>query len=113
MGNTNISEDKIWMTLNQAKAYDFVKDLENGLNTSMSNNAQQFSGGERQRLAIARALLREPTLLLLDEITSALDSENEQNIMNVLTDLKKNITIIMITHKKELCKYCDHIIELG
>ncbi|MBI9036370.1 MAG: ABC transporter ATP-binding protein [Bacteroidales bacterium] len=108
-----MSEEKIWKALKQAQADGFVKNCENGLNTLMSNNAQQFSGGERQRLAIARALLREPTLLLLDEITSALDMENEQNIMNVLKELKENITIIMITHKKELCDHFDHIIELG
>jgi ATP-binding cassette subfamily C protein len=113
MGNTNISEDKIWKALKQAKAYDFMKNIENGLDAKMNNNAQQFSGGERQRIAIVRALLREPTLLLLDEITSSLDSENEQNIMNVLTDLKEKITIVMITHKKELCSYFDNIIELG
>jgi ATP-binding cassette subfamily C protein len=113
MGDTNISEDKIWKALKQAKANGFVKNIENGLDAEMNNNAQQFSGGERQRLAIARALLREPTLLLLDEITSALDAENEQYIMNGLTDLKEEITIVMITHKKELCTYFDNTIKLG
>ena len=78
----------------------------------MSNNAQQLSGGERQRLAIARAILREPSLLLLDEITNPLDDKNEQHVINILLNLKKDITIIFITHKKELIQNFDEIIDV-
>lgn len=112
LGNEQISDEKIWNTLDKVNAARFVGELGDGLNTKMSNNAQQFSGGERQRLAIARALLREPTLLLLDEITNSLDLKNEQTIFDILLDLKSEITIIIITHKKDLEKYFDEIIDL-
>ena len=112
MGNDHISDEKVWQTLNRVNAGQFVGELTGGLDTMMSNNAQQFSGGERQRLAIARALLREPSLLLLDEITNSLDWKNEQNIITILLNLKKDITIIFITHKKELINYFDGIIDV-
>ena len=112
MGNDHISDEKIWHTLDRVNAGQFVRELQDGLGTKMSNNAQQFSGGERQRLAIARALLREPTLLLLDEVTNTLDSKNEQTIINILLELKNEITIIMITHKRDLVQYFDKIIDV-
>ena len=112
MGNEQILDSTMWQTLNRVNAGQFVRELPQGLDTIMSNNAQQFSGGERQRLAIARGLLREPSLLLLDEITNSLDSKNEQHIINILLDLKKDITIIFITHKKELIQYFDKVIDV-
>ncbi len=113
LGNEQISDEKIWNTLYRVNAGGFVRELGDGLDTKMNNNAQQFSGGERQRLAIARALLREPALLLLDEITNSLDVKNEQKIFDILLDLKSEITIIVITHKKDLVKYFDEIIDLN
>jgi ATP-binding cassette subfamily C protein len=112
MGNDHISDDQIWQTLERVNAGEFVRELGGGLGTKMSNNASQFSGGERQRLAIARALLRNPTLLLLDEVTNTLDSKNEQTIINILLELKNEITIIMITHKNDLVQYFDEIIDV-
>ncbi len=112
MGNERISDDRIWQTLDRVNAGGFVHELVAVLDTAMSNNAQQFSGGERQRLAIARALLREPTLLLLDEITNALDLKNEQKIIDILLNLKAEITIIIITHKKDLVQYFDTIVDV-
>ena len=112
MGDNQISDSAMWQTLDRVNAGPFVRELAEGLDTLMSNNAQQFSGGERQRLAIARALLREPSLLLLDEITNSLDAKNEQHIINILLDLKKDITILFITHKKELIKYFDEVIDV-
>jgi ATP-binding cassette subfamily C protein len=112
MGNNRISDDQIWQTLERVNAGQFVRELPRGFDTKMNNNGQQFSGGERQRLAIARSLLREPTLLLLDEVTNTLDLKNEQTIIDILLELKKEITIVMITHKRDLAQYFDKIIDV-
>jgi ATP-binding cassette subfamily C protein len=71
-----------------------------------------FPGGERQRLALARVLLRQPEVLLLDEATSALDPENELLIVNYLQKLKHRMTIIFVTHRESLHPYFDKIIRL-
>ena len=71
-----------------------------------------FSGGERQRLALARVLLRNPRLLLLDEATSSLDSDNEQQIMEVIAQLKNRVTILFVTHRTSLLPWFDQVIRL-
>ncbi len=71
-----------------------------------------FSGGECQRLALARVLLRKPSLLLLDEATSSLDADNETPIMEVLDKLKEKVTIVFVTHRDSLLKWFDSVIKL-
>ena len=71
-----------------------------------------FSGGEKQRLALARALVRQPTLLILDEATSALDPENEQEIIDVLRALKGKITMLGVSHQPALKTIADRIYEI-
>ena len=112
LGNDQVPDEKIWQILDRVNASRFVRELVDGLDTKMSNNASQFSGGERQRLAIARALLREPSLLLLDEITNSLDFQNEQIIINILLEIKNEITVLFITHKKDLVQHFDEIIDI-
>ena len=91
------------MQLNQ-----FVEDLEGNKKTNLGEYGDKISGGQKQRLGIARALYNDPEILILDESTSALDKENEQKIMNDLVKLKnKDITIIMISHRESTLKNCD------
>jgi ATP-binding cassette subfamily B protein len=71
-----------------------------------------LSEGQKQRLVIARALYKNPKILIFDEITSSLDSENEKYIIKEISKLKKNKTIILISHKKSSLLYCDKILEL-
>ena len=71
-----------------------------------------FSGGECQRLALARVLLRKPRLLLLDEATSSLDTENEQQIMQVIGKLKSSMTIIFVTHRTSVLSYFDKVVSI-
>lgn len=95
----NATEQQLLKALKQANALSFVMALPQGLDTIIGDRGICLSGGERQRLAITRALLSEPTLLILDEATSALDDENQNTIMQLLTQLKGKVTLVMITHR--------------
>ena len=107
-----LSDKQIIDALKSVNADHFVLAQKNGLETAIVNYQYHFSGGERQRLALARVLLRKPGLLLLDEATSALDSENETQIMECLERLKKEVTILFITHRQNLGRYFDKVINL-
>jgi ATP-binding cassette, subfamily C, bacterial len=98
--------------LKNLNASDFLLKRDITLDTDIHHFKFSFSGGELQRIAIARALLRNPKLLILDEATSALDVTNEDIIFNYLKKISSEITIIIVTHKSRLLKYCDHIITL-
>mgnify|MGYP000218166460 CR=1 FL=1 len=107
-----ITDKAIFKILKQVNAKHLVESLSSGLDTYIVNYAFQFSGGERQRLALARVLIRKPTLLLLDEATSALDPENELQIMQSLILLKKEMTIVFVTHRQNLHQWFDKIIDV-
>jgi ATP-binding cassette, subfamily C, bacterial len=109
----DISDERIWEVLNQVNALHLVKRFKKGLSEFIINFQFHFSGGERQRLALARVLLREPRILLLDEATSALDIENEKQVMEVIVQLKKQVTILFVTHRTSLMPYFDKIIRLN
>lgn len=107
-----LSDDYIMKILKQVNVLHLVERLKKGLDEHIVNYQYHFSGGERQRLALARVLLRHPHLLLLDEATSSLDSENEKQIMEVLLRLKEQVTIIFVTHRSSLLPYFDKVIRL-
>ncbi len=107
-----IADNLIWEVLDQVNAVHLAKRFSNGLDEYIANYQFSFSGGECQRLALARVLLRKPHLLLLDEATSSLDTENERQIMEVIVQLKKQVTIIFVTHRITLLPYFDKIIQL-
>jgi ATP-binding cassette, subfamily C, bacterial len=109
------TEDDLWCALDSAAAADFVTALPKGLDTLVGDRGILISGGERQRLALARALLRRPTLLILDEATSSLDSENEARIQGALERLRERITIVIVTHRLSTVRRADtiHVIDRG
>jgi ATP-binding cassette subfamily C protein len=107
------TDDEIFHVLATVNADHLVSMQPNGLDTSISNYQYHFSGGERQRLALARVLLRRPRLLLLDESTSALDLDTEKSIMECLVNLKKDLTILFVTHRNYLSEYFDATIEIS
>ncbi|MBE0650215.1 MAG: ABC transporter ATP-binding protein [Bacteroidales bacterium] len=106
------TDEDILNVLKQVEADQFVLSQNNGLDTQIVNYQYHFSGGERQRLALARVLLRKPKLLLLDEATSSLDVNTEAQIMDCLVKLKKEVTIIFVTHRQSLKSYFDKVIDL-
>jgi len=107
-----ISDRDIMDVLEEVNALHLPGRFENGLDTYIVNYSFCFSGGECQRLALARVLLRRPRLLLLDEATSSLDSENESQIMDVICRLKEKVTIIFVTHRMSLLEHFDKVIKL-
>ena len=109
------SEQDLWRALRLASADEFVAGLPKGLDTILGDRGVLISGGERQRLSLARALLRRPALLLLDEATSSLDSENEARIQDAIESLHQQMTIVIITHRLSTIRGADliHVIDRG
>ncbi len=105
-------EKKIWEALEDAQLADHVRGLPDGLNTNIGEAGIRFSGGQRQRLGIARALYRDPQILILDEATSSLDQETETELMAAIHQLKKKKTLIMITHRLNTVSQCDEIYHM-
>lgn len=85
-----------------------------GLSERINHRPNEMSGGEQQRVAVARALAKNPPIILADEPTGNLDSHSSKDIMNILTDLHKqqNITLVMITHDPNIAKYCQRIVHI-
>lgn len=102
-----IDEKKIWESIEAAQLKNFVKGLEEGIDTLIGEDGTRMSGGQLQRLAIARALYQEFTLLILDESLNSLDLENENKIISILKNLKKDKIIFLISHKKGTLDNCD------
>jgi ATP-binding cassette subfamily C protein len=109
------SEAEMMRALENAAAADYVSRLPQGLDTVIGERGVRLSGGERQRLSLARALLRQPKLLVLDEATSALDSENEEKIYRAIANLHGAMTIVVITHRLSTIRNADliHVLDGG
>lgn len=107
-----IDDDTIIKLLKDLNAIHLVERFPKGLDENIVNYTFHFSGGERQRLALARVLLKKPQILLLDEATSSLDEQNEKQILNLLIKLKSQVTILMVTHNKSLKTYFDKAVDL-
>ena len=99
--------------LNSAKLIELNQKLINSNNPNVGENGVRLSGGQRQRIGIARALYRNPSILLLDEATNSLDKDTEDQILDVIGNLKKEKTVILISHDKNSLRYCDRIISLN
>jgi ABC-type multidrug transport system fused ATPase/permease subunit len=108
----DISEDRIWEVLREASLDDFVRNLPDGIETNIGERGVRLSGGQRQRIGIARALYRNPSILIFDEATSALDMNTEAEIMNSIYGLSKDKTIIIIAHRLSTLDRCDVIYKV-
>lgn len=111
MGKPDASDDELWAVL-QTAAADFVMELPAGLDTQCFEAGGGLSEGQAQRIAIARALLRPGSILLLDEFSSALDAQTELTLMERLTRFLPDHTMIFITHRERIIDYCDSVLRL-
>jgi subfamily B ATP-binding cassette protein MsbA len=105
-------EDDIWAAIRAANAEEFIRDLPNGVDTLLGDRGVRLSGGQRQRVGIARAILRDPPLLILDEATSSLDTESEQLIQAALDRLLRGRTVFVIAHRLSTISGADRILAL-
>lgn len=106
-GRKNISENEIFKTLEIVELDQLIKSLENGIDTNIGSLGNFFSGGQKQRISIARALVKNPKVIILDEATNALDQETERNFLNIIDKIKKDKLIIFIAHSEVIKNFCD------
>ncbi|MBN1252079.1 MAG: ATP-binding cassette domain-containing protein [Bacteroidales bacterium] len=108
-GVANATEEQVIAAAKVANAHDFIMEADDGYQTNIGDRGGKLSGGQRQRLSIARAVLKNPPILILDEATSALDTESERLVQDALTNLMKNRTSIVIAHRLSTIKGADEI----
>lgn len=107
-----INDEDIWEALRQAQLDEFVKSLDEGLDTMIGEAGVRLSGGQRQRIGIARALYRKPEVLVLDEATSALDTETEAAVMEAINNLQGKMTMLIIAHRLSTIENCDIVYQV-
>jgi len=113
IGNKNASDEEIIDALKIANAWEFVELLPKGIESNIGDSGNKLSGGQKQRLSIARAVLKNPPIMILDEATSALDSESEQLVQNALENMMKNRTSIVIAHRLSTIQKANNIVVLS
>lgn len=111
-GLKNITKEQVIEAAKIANAHQFIVEMENGYETNIGDRGGKLSGGQRQRISIARAVLKNPPILILDEATSALDTESEKLVQDALINLMKNRTSIVIAHRLSTVQHSDEIIVL-
>ncbi len=112
IGKQNATDEEVIEALKIANAWEFVKDLPKGINSNIGDSGNKLSGGQKQRLSIARAVLKNPPIMILDEATSALDTESERLVQSALENMMRNRTSIVIAHRLSTIKNADEIVVM-
>ena len=113
IGRLDATDEEVKEAARMANCMDFIDDMPEGFHTAIGENGQELSGGQRQRLSIARAFLKDAPILILDEITSSLDVENERIIQQSLNHLIQNKTVVIISHRLKSVEKADKIVVLN
>lgn len=113
MGTENVSEEDVIAAAKVANAHEFISKMEHGYQTNIGDQGIKLSGGQRQRISIARAVLKNPPILILDEATSALDTESERLVQEALLKLMQNRTSIVIAHRLSTIQFADEIVVIS
>ena len=113
LGKENATEEEIVAAAKIANAHDFISELPNGYDTNIGDSGNKLSGGQKQRLSIARAVLKNPPIMVLDEATSALDTESERLVQDALEKMMQNRTSLVIAHRLSTIQNADSIIVMN
>ena len=113
LGDADANEEAIARALKISAAETLVEQLPLGLDTNVGERGSAISGGQRQRIAIARSLVRNPKVIILDEPTSALDSASQRRMANELQKLKREATLIVITHSPDISEDPDQVVDFA
>jgi subfamily B ATP-binding cassette protein MsbA len=111
-GISNVTEQQVIEAAKIANAHEFISQMPEGYHTNIGDRGNKMSGGQRQRISIARAVLKNPPILILDEATSALDTESERLVQDALNNLMKNRTSVVIAHRLSTIQHADEIIVM-
>jgi subfamily B ATP-binding cassette protein MsbA len=112
LGKLNATDDEVIEALKIANAYEFVKELPEGIYANVGDSGNKLSGGQKQRLSIARAVLKNPPIMILDEATSALDTESERLVQIALENMMQNRTSVVIAHRLSTIQKADIIVVM-
>jgi len=111
-GQLALPDSLVWQVLEKTNLKNFIQSLENGLDTQIGEFGVALSGGQKQRLGLARALISDPVLIILDEITSALDIDSENAVKKMLLDCKREKTIVIVSHSANLIEIADQVVTI-
>tara|TARA_B100000787_G_scaffold169984_1_gene163279 strand:- start:846 stop:2582 length:1737 start_codon:yes stop_codon:yes gene_type:complete len=110
--NFSVSDKLLYEVLEKTQLIDLVNSLENKEDTIIGEGGAKLSGGQKQRIGIARALVRQPKILIIDEATNALDKDTEKKIFNDLKIISKDLSVIVISHNPQIWNYCNKLFEM-
>ena len=112
IGKPDATDAEVIEALKTANAWEFIKDLPETIHTNVGDAGNNFSGGQKQRISIARAVLKNPPIMVLDEATSALDTESERLVQDALENMMKNRTSVVIAHRLSTIQNADTIVVM-